>query len=180
MTTQKAGGWADSKLLIEPFDPVVGSSLLLNQLGMEKDDSSKDLAEEISESVGGLPLWLNQVGGFIQLSKCSLAEYIISHHASNNLLGGENVGENWRYEKAVSTVFDRPVKELSKNAAGLLYMLAYLNPDGIFEDMLLSQHVSDELDFLSTKNRHRYAVVLKSRGPDQPLIWVVTFLWSKI
>lgn len=155
VTAQKEVGWTDEKICIEPLSPDLGSSLLLKQLGMDDDSTAKELAEEISQSVGGLPLWLNQVGGLIQFSKCTLSDYRDSHRLSSNMLGGEKIGENWRYERAIPMVFDDAIQQLPDDAASLLYILTFLNPEETDEGMLLSDHVSEELAFLCKKNKPR-------------------------
>lgn len=155
VTAQQEIGGTDSKICLEPLSSSLGSSLLLKQLGVKAEGRAKELAEEISQSVGGLPLWLNQVGGQIQFTKCTLSDYLDSHQSSSNMLGGDKIGENWRYERAIPAVFEDVIKKLPDDAASLLYMLAYLNPEETDETMLLSDHVSEELAFLCKKNKPR-------------------------
>ena len=158
VTAQKEVDWTDTKICIDTLSPEVGSSLLLKQLGIDDDGPDKDLAEEISQSVGGLPLWLNQVGGFIQFSKCSLSDYRDSHQSSSNLLGQEKIGENWRYERSITAVFDNAIQQLEDDTTDLLYLLTFLNPDETDEEMLLSDHASCELAFLCKNNKPRYPI----------------------
>ena len=155
VTAQKEVGGTDDKIYLKPLPPSLGSSLLLKHLGMQADGTAKELAEEISQSVGGLPLWLNQVGGLIQVSKCTLSDYLESHQSSSNMLDGGKIGENWRYERAIATVFDDAIQKLPDDAADLLFMLAFLDPEETNEKMLLSDHVSEELAFLCRTNKPR-------------------------
>ena len=163
VTTQKSSEWSlNHALQLEPFDKEIGSDLLLRQL--KSPPSSKDCAadrekaREISDLVGGLPLWLGQVSGYINLARCTLAEYIAIHMASSDLLGGRNKGSNeWTYERAVETTFDITMKELSEDSTDLLFMLAFLNSDNIREDLVLQDYHTPELAFLHVSNKTRYA-----------------------
>lgn len=141
-----------------PLD--LSSRLLLKQLDIKGDDRDRELAKEILHCVGGLPLWLNQVSRLIKFSNCSLSEYRDSHQASSKILEeGENKGDNWRYKRAISAVFDDALRKLPRDAEELLYMLTFLNLDETNEEMLPSNHASDKLAFLrgtDDKNRARY------------------------
>lgn len=136
ITSQKASDWTGHSVSFEPMGSIVGSSLLLQQLGEKEDSKEKELAHDISTMVGGLPVWLHQVGGYIKLSRCTLAEFVQNYQS--NVLGGKNLGANWQYEKLISTVFDDAIKELDEDWSALLFMLAFLNPDGVSESMLLT------------------------------------------
>ncbi|KAL8897325.1 MAG: hypothetical protein Q9207_007268 [Kuettlingeria erythrocarpa] len=147
VTAQDEISWTDSKLRIEPLPPDLGSRLLLRQLDIKCDDEDRELAKEISHCVGGLPLWLNQI-----------------------LEEGKNKGDNWRYERAISAVFDDALRKLPRDAEELLYMLTFLNPDETNEEMLLSNHASDKLAFLrdtDDKNRARYLRMIQALSISQ-------------
>ena len=162
VTTQVSGEWRlDHVLPLEPFNMQVGSSLLLRQVKpsvvYRNCEADRDNAREISKLVGGLPLWISQASGYINLTGCTLAEYISSHLSSSNLLGGRNMGSNeWTYERAVETTFDITMKELSTEATDLLFVLTFLKSGNIREDLLLREHEDPSLAFLHTRNKARY------------------------
>ena len=138
----------------------VGSSLLLRQLkppaGHVVSGADRDEAREISNLVGGLPLWISQASGYINLTGCTLAEYISIHLSSSNLLGVRNMGSNeWTYERAVETTFDITMKELSTEATDLLSILTFLKSGNIREDLLLRNHNDARLAFLHIRNKAR-------------------------
>lgn len=159
ITSQRPGEWCNHKVKIEPLDEKIGSELLLSQLKGEavtNIDANRELAREISSSVGGLPLWVNQARRFIRDSRCSLEDFLTSLRADITLLEESNMGADvsW-YERAFSTAFDRTLDRLSKDSVDLLFMLAFFNPTNVREDLLLGDHREKCLDFLHTKNRHR-------------------------
>src|SRR5204863_8556912 len=62
---------------VRPFDDKTGSSALLNILGLDPQSSSNfENAEAITSTLGGLPLALNQIGGFITQRKIPLQDFL--------------------------------------------------------------------------------------------------------
>jgi hypothetical protein len=161
VTTQKQGSlirWTTHKIHLTPFKPEDGTSFLMKQLDIDPNDSEREQAEEISDLVQGLPLTLNYVSGYIRNSGCSMLEYLEMHHESSNLWEGDNESDNWMYERTQATVFDIAFARLSEDATKLLRILAFLNPEGVPECMLISDHSEDHLQFLSKNDKHRYFI----------------------
>ncbi|KAL8904626.1 MAG: hypothetical protein Q9207_003147 [Kuettlingeria erythrocarpa] len=163
LTTQKPCdclNWADFDIPLRPLSGTAGSTLLLTQIPPGLSDESKaeqkELAMEISDTVGGLPLWLNALGGFIAQSQCSLSECLDSYRSSFHPLDQGMKTGSWTYEKTPSTVFDLAFSKLSDDAKTLLYLLAFLNPDGVPESMLSIDGPDDNLAVLGTSSRSRF------------------------
>ncbi|KAL9026672.1 MAG: hypothetical protein Q9196_004695 [Gyalolechia fulgens] len=163
ITTQKPCDslkWADFDIPLRPLSATAGSTLLLTQIptgfSEESKAQQKELAMEISNRVGGLPLWLNALGGFIAQSQCSLSECLDSYRSSFHPLDQGMKAGNWTYGKTPSTVFDLAFSKLSEDAKTLLYLLAYLNPDGVPESMLSIDGPDDDLAVLSSSSRSRF------------------------
>lgn len=58
---------------VHPFDNSTGSEALLKILGLDPAlGSHHDKATEITQALGGLPLAINQIGGFINQRKLPL------------------------------------------------------------------------------------------------------------
>lgn len=147
------------KIIIEPFNSEDGSSLLLKHTPTDitkGEDDSPDLAAEISDLVGGLPLFIATMGGFIKQSKCTLLECIETFHESSVLFTGRGSSAAWRYEKAPEAVFDIALGKLPPDAHALMNILAFLNPDAIADKLLLCEHEDDSLEFLRPKNKAKF------------------------
>ena len=56
----------------------------------------------------------------------------------------------------MSTIIDQLLAELGPNSLDLLFMLTFMNPDHIGEDLLLSEHKFSNLAFLAPNKRPQY------------------------
>lgn len=153
VTSQKATTWTNHRLSLEPLDSQKGSEFLLSQLHMsdiDRSDPRRELAGEISEELGGSPLYLSHAQGSMALSKSSLEEFLDTIRTSSNTLDvrSSNV---WRYERAVSATHDRIMKELSQDATDFLFMLAFMSPDYISEDLFFCRTRNKDVAFLNDK-----------------------------
>ncbi|KAK0099727.1 hypothetical protein ONS96_008224 [Cadophora gregata f. sp. sojae] len=116
-----------------PLSPLIsdsGSDLLFRILDRgPKDDSEEIVMHEISTWVGGLPLALVTLGGYMKVSESSPTELFESLKRSSNSWVSSGEGTVRNYDKTLATVFDIALGELSENARHLVDILAYLNPD---------------------------------------------------
>ena len=151
------------RLRLVGLDPYCGSRLLLGQLtkvnALEKGTSYEQLAEEISETLGGSPFLIVQAGGQISLSKSSLEEFI----AEPAFRGRKISAFQNHYEGSLATIMDRTLGKLGKSAAHLLHMLAFFDHRYIREDLLLIDRKNDCLEFLSLGN-NGYVIQGNSRN----------------
>lgn len=132
-----------SNILIEGLNPEEGS-LLLNQL----TNSSLATHKELSELLGGCPLAIAHVGGFINKSGISIPEFIQNFCTRENKRlkkkvkqkiwkeGGDTDIATFSYDKTMDTVFDITLNNLGEHARTLLDFLAFFNPDQIWEDLI--------------------------------------------
>ena len=146
-TAQHSGSWSKHQILLEPLDETLGSQLLLRQVGLaqiDADHPDRLRAKEVSKFSAGSPLLINQAAGLMKLSNCDMKTLVQTSRDSTVLLGAGNIGANWRYERAPSTMFDPTLERLSANASNLLMMLAFMNPDHVEEEIFLhEQHTED-------------------------------------
>lgn len=162
VTAQKSSDWhLNHRIQLEPFDLDVGSDFLLSQLKKTTRnadvETSRESARRITELSGGLPLWVSQASGSINLAQCSLEEYLENFRTSSALLGGNRRGLNERtYERDITSTFGDTMEELSKDAVNLLFMLALLNHCNVSEDLLLGDHKDHRLAFLHIRNKAMY------------------------
>ena len=113
-------------------------------------DPRRKLAGEISDELGGSPLYLCHVQGSMALSKSSLEEVLETIRTSSSTLNMKS-SNVWRYGRAVSATHDRILQELSQEATDLLFMLAFMSADYISEDLLLCKHQHINTAFLNDK-----------------------------
>jgi hypothetical protein len=128
-----------------------GSKLLLKAI--QRDSPSPSDAEHalaISRTLGGLPLALAQIGGFVTLRKLSLQEVLpLYERYSAKIDARKAPGSD--YEHTLSTVWDVSFEKLTETPACLLNLLSFFDADNIPEEVLLqgSQGLDDKFEFLS-------------------------------
>ena len=104
-----------------------------NPLNSDEADSAK----ELSRLVGGSPLALATVGGYVgPPSNYSLTHFLKDFNKKSLFWDCEDVSTVRAYERSLATVFDIALDELDDDARKLLDVLAFLNPDSVPEDIL--------------------------------------------
>ena len=158
-TTQKDNTrWipASHRIAVDFLDDSAGADLLCElycqQMHIPPETLSPDerlTAAQISHELGGSPLYLTQAQGVITTSNTALPEYL-KLIKSRSSLPGNRIEQGGSYPKAVGATHDRLIEELDPGAVKLLYMLAFMNPEHVSEDLLTSGHDGEAcLDFLS-------------------------------
>ncbi|EXF84562.1 hypothetical protein CFIO01_04730, partial [Colletotrichum fioriniae PJ7] len=124
---------------VQPLEDAEGSGLLLRAAGMKRDQTASsdlDLASTISRTLGGLPLALAQIGGFINQRKLSLADFSRLYEKNPARIESRKTHDG-DYEYTMSTVWDVSFEKLTGDATSLLNILAFFDPDNISESILL-------------------------------------------
>lgn len=120
---------------------------------MKRDQTASsdlDLAFTISRTLGGLPLALAQIGGFINQRKLSLADFLRLYEKNPARIGSRRTHDG-DYEYTMSTVWDVSFEKLTGDATSLLNILAFFDPDNISESILLqgSDGIDGKFSFLA-------------------------------
>lgn len=137
---------------LHSFDEEVGAKLLFKYLERApSDEAEQNLAQETSRIVGGLPLAIATIGGYINESESSVAEFLEIMKRSSNAWEDTQHTKIVQYERTLGTVFDIALKELPPKTRNLIEILAFLNPDSIPEGILNAPDDDDEVNFLSNK-----------------------------
>lgn len=137
---------------LESFNEQVGAALLFRHLErLPVDEAEENLARETSRIVGGLPLAIATIGGYINESESSVAEFLEIMKRSSNAWEDSLHTKVLQYERTLGTVFDLALKELNPQTRNLIDILAFLNPDSIPESILIGPHDAEEVDFLNNK-----------------------------
>jgi hypothetical protein len=142
---------ANAGLHLQPFDDKMGSDVLLRLLGFDKEASSSQRdAEEITKALGGLPLALDQIAGFITQRRICLHDFLPLYERNAAKIDSKKTGVS-EYDHTLSTVWEMSLARLSGPASHLQKLLTFFEPDAIHEIVLLggSSLLEDqELKFL--------------------------------
>ncbi|KAF2177994.1 TPR-like protein [Zopfia rhizophila CBS 207.26] len=123
---------------VQPFDVADGSEVLLNLVGFDyTSTSNREKAVEITKALGGLPLALTQIGGFIAQRKLPLRDFLPLYERNASKIDARKTSIS-DYEHTLSTVWEMSMKRLEGDAHTLFNMLPYFQPDGI-DEMILFQ-----------------------------------------
>ena len=135
---------------IQPFTKEVGAAVLLRLLKRQaaSSDESREV-EEIIQVLGGLPLALNQMAGFMSQQRLSAKDFIPLYQRNSAKIDARKVkGSN---EHTLSTLWEVSLTQLTGSSSTLLKLLAYLDPDQVHESVLIEggkQLVEGEFEFL--------------------------------
>ncbi|KAI9794605.1 MAG: hypothetical protein M1816_004492 [Peltula sp. TS41687] len=145
---------------VQPFDESAGISTLLSLVRCDpQSPSNQAAAKQITRALGGLPLAINQVSGFIVQQKLALKDFLPLYERNSAKIDARK----WltgQYD-TLSTVWELAFSQLSGGSNTLQTLLAFLDPDKIHESVLLEggsyvqddsfSFLKDEMDFLDAK-----------------------------
>lgn len=148
LTTRAAAtGRLAHRLEIETLLPEQGALFLLRRSALLAPNATLEqasaqewqLAWQISEELGGLPLALDQAGAYLEETGTSLVSYwqIYQQHRADLL--EQRRGLVADHPASVATTWSlsfRQIQEKSPSAADLLRLCAFLSPDAIPEEVL--------------------------------------------
>jgi tetratricopeptide (TPR) repeat protein len=144
--TQMIGKFA-RRLEVETLDAEVGALLLLRRAGLIEPDAASDaaspsdhsLALTLTESLGGLPLALDQAGAYIEETRCSLLSYSQQYQICKATLLARRGIASEDHPEPVTTTWSlslQKIEEQNPIAIGLLRICVFLAPDAIPEELL--------------------------------------------
>lgn len=142
-----------SSFQLQPFDDQEATELLLrltNSPLSSKQHQERALA--IVKSLGGLPLALSQMGGFIAQRKVPLHDFLPLYERNATKIDQRRIGLI-DYEHTLSTVWDTSFAKLSGSSSHLQKLLSFFEPNAIGHDVLvegarLAAEQDSELAFL--------------------------------
>jgi len=143
---QATSGWAQ-RVIIEPMEPNEGALLLLRRANIitqnafldKVSDADLTQAEEISESLGGLPLGLDQAEAYIEETSLGLSGYFeLFQTQQRELLQRRGKPTTGHPEPVITTwsLSFAKVEQANVAAADLLRLCAFLYPDAIPEGII--------------------------------------------
>src|SRR5579871_1059874 len=147
-TRQQALGTLAQGISVDKMEEAEGMLFLLRRSKLLVQDESLTQvglnalkqAKEIVKVLDGLPLALDQAGAYIEETKCGLSAYLTLYHAHRSRLlnrrGKLSAGHPEPVTNTWSLSFQR-VASANPAAVELLYLLAFLSPESLYEEMLL-------------------------------------------
>ena len=146
-TRAQAVGRLAYRLAIETLLPEHGALFLLRRAALIAPDAEllqvspqeRELAVQISQELGELPLALDQAGAYLEETGMDLAEYWQIYQQHRATLLQERRGLVTDHPEPVASTWSlsfQRVEEKNPAAADLLRMSAYLAPDAIPEEVL--------------------------------------------
>lgn len=129
---------------LEPMKPEEGSSLI--QRFLRRGGSEQEAAENLSTSLGGLPLAIAHFAGYVAKSQCTIEQ--MSHSLddrfkSSQIWNAGKVASLSAYEHTLATIWDLAFHRLSSDSQMLLNLIAFLDPDTIPEDIFIGPQNSE-------------------------------------
>ena len=125
------------------------------------------LAGEIAALAERLPLALAHIAGYVQVSKCTLTDFVQlwNERRRHTKVSSSQATHplTLATDKALETVWNIGLREVTMDARELLNILAFLNSETIQRKLLVGEHEEPSLDFLHSEQSFRF-------GTQQQLI----------
>ena len=161
------------RMQLDPLNREDGADMILRYLDRKVEtDPERNLAREISAFVGGLPVAIGHVAGYVSFSDYSLEEVIETFQEWRKRSGVATDEEDdlpaafreasFDYDLALMMVWEVILRELTEDARDLLNILAYLSAS-VPQDMLWRVHEDESLQFLDQRERLRQVPNLRCK-----------------
>lgn len=146
-----AFGTVSAAIQTRPFDQSHGAEAIFNFLGKKiVSDVERSLAEDVSKALGGLPLAIAQISGFIAQQKLSLSGFVPFYERNAARINERSISRS-QSQHTLSTVWSIAIQTMTAESRRIQSLLAFFDPDRIQEDVLMQgiPHLaSDDLDFI--------------------------------
>src|SRR6266852_1110811 len=136
-----------SRLEVDTLSAEQGALFLLRRASLIAPDATlehisphaRDLAIQVSQELGGLPLALDQAGAYLEATGTALAAYQQIYQQHRTALLAQRRAQGTDHPEPVASTWSLSfarVEESNPAAADLLRLCAYLAPDAIAEEIL--------------------------------------------
>lgn len=116
------------------------------------------LAGEIASLAERLPLALAHIAGYLQVSKCTLTDFVQlwnERRRHTKGLAPQDSPLSLSTDRALETVWNIGLREVTFDARELLDILAFLDSETIQRSLLVGEHEEPSLDFLHSEQSFR-------------------------
>ena len=121
------------------------------------------LAGEIASLAERLPLALAHIAGYLQVSKCTLTDFVQlwnERRRHTKALAQQDTPLSLSTDRALETVWNIGLREVTIDARELLDILAFLDSETIQRKLLVDRHEEPSLDFLHSDQSFRFAKLI--------------------
>jgi hypothetical protein len=136
------------RIRLDPLDFATTADIVLSILALPRTAENTSAAEDIAKKLGGLPLAVNQIAGFIHSSGVPLREFSTIYERNWKQIHTVNV-DLPDYNETLTTMLQMALGDLSPSAQFLQQVMCFLDPDRISTDLFL---VSEETKRTSDLN----------------------------
>jgi transcriptional regulator with XRE-family HTH domain len=145
LITSQNPNWPGQVLEVPVLDPDVAAGFLADRTG----DPDRPAAWDLADTLGGLPLALEQAAAYMQATGGTLSGYLamFRHRRAELLARGEPAGYGRTVASTWALAFDR-LRQTAPGAVGLLRLLAFCASEAIPLGLLLQplSGLADRLD----------------------------------
>lgn len=133
---------AEAGIRVVAFDESVGAAVLLTLVNQDTSSpENQSAAKQITQTLGGLPLALNQIAGFIIKQRLALKDFLPLYERNSAKIHSRKSQSS--YNHSLDTVWEMALEKLSGDASRLQKLLAFFDPDKIHESILTWETDSD-------------------------------------
>nr|POE69217.1 hypothetical protein CFP56_75655 [Quercus suber] len=133
-------------MTLNPFDIEDTKKYLLRITGRGNDEDEKDHVQAVAQILGGMPLAVAQMGGYIVRVGLSFAEFVEKYNnpkSQQDLIRRLRKSKMPGYQHTIASVWGL---ENLKHSAHLLDVLSFFDPIGIPEYILTSHDVNTDME----------------------------------
>ena len=150
---------------VQPFDDPIGTKALLERVGLKNASATDEMnALLITQALGGLPLAINQIGGFIAQRRLPLQDFLPLYEKNSSKINARKPSLGF-YDRTLSTVWEMAISKLSGDDRRLLNLLPFFYPDKISESILVegsSLLVDSDFHFLRDSMEYAHGLLVET------------------
>lgn len=143
---------------VEPFGREEATSTLLTLVGARNPSTAERIsAATIAESLGGLPLAMAQISGFIVQQRLSMGDFIPLYERNASKINKRSMSRG-SDDQNLATIWEVALASLPGSSGTLQALLAFLDPDRVHESILLEggpaldtskfEFLADEMEYV--------------------------------
>lgn len=154
LTSRDSAAWfgtAAESCKVEPFNDEAGVSAFLGLIGRGMyTEPERTAARKIMQALGGLPLAINQISGFIVQQRLALEDFLPLYERNSAKIDAKKLSRG-DSGHTLSTVWELALSQLPGPSRTLQTILAFLDPDKVHESVLREggEHIQEgDFEFL--------------------------------
>ncbi|KAI1845649.1 hypothetical protein JX266_008260 [Neoarthrinium moseri] len=119
-----------------------------------------DQAAQVVNVVGGLPLAISMIVGYVKVSRCTLADFLEMWEEKEHIMRKKRRRkvdlDDGDIDSTIDSLWTIGIREVRMNSRRLLDVLSFLDPEHIPKSLLVGDHKEDYLEFLNASETLSY------------------------